>query len=116
MKIVQNNELMEVVKLLRDVKKHVETTYGIDVQTLRIEIDDTGILKVFSGDELADAYLLELDLEKEELTYDNIVACIEGDYDFEVREDLVEKICEEILPNISTEALKRISIGSLCNR
>ena len=109
MKIVQNNELMEVVKLLRDVKKHVETTYEIEVQTLRVEINSDGILKVFSGDDdLTDNYLLEIDLDKEKLIYDDIVSCLEGEYDPEIREDLIKKIYEDIFPNKTTEELQEI--------
>jgi len=107
-KNIKNEREMELVKLLRDVKKFVGDTYGIDVQTLRIEINDEGILKIYSGDELADAYLLEIDLEKEALTYNDIVFCIEADYDYEIRQDLIEKISEEILPNNTTEELKGI--------
>ena len=105
---VKNEREMELVKLLKRVKKFVSDTYDIDVQELRIEINDEGILKVFSGDELQDASLLEIDLSKEELTEDNLISAVESDYDYEIRQDLVEKICEDILPNETTEELKGI--------
>jgi len=102
------SNLYDEVELLQKVKKFVGNTYGIDVQTLRIEINDFGILKFYSGDEFAENYLLELDLSTDELLEDDLISAIEGDYDYEIRQDLIEKISEEILPNNTTEELKGI--------
>lgn len=104
----KNEWEMELVNLLKRIKEHVETTYDIEVQTLRIEINDEGTLKFFSGDDLADNYLLEIDLDKEKLIYDDIVSCLEGEYDPEIREELIKKIYEDIFPNKTTEELQEI--------
>ena len=102
------DKLMEEVDLLRRVKKFIEDSYEIELDTLRIEIDDTGRLRVFSGNTLADGYLLGLNLNKEELTYDDIVSCIEGDYDHEIREYLFSEI-EKNNDEIPTDELKRLA-------
>ena len=102
------NELTDLVDILREVEKFMEDSYEIEVQTLRVEINSDGILKVFSGDDLADNYLLEIDLDKEKLIYDDIVSCLEGEYGPEIREDLINKIYEDIFPNKTTEELQEI--------
>jgi len=102
------NELTDLVDILREVEKFMEDSYEIEVQTLGVEINSDGILKVFSGDDLADNYLLEIDLDKEKLIYDDIVSCLEGEYDPEIREDLIKKIYEDIFPNKTTEELQEI--------
>jgi len=102
------NELTDLVDILREVEKFMEDSYEIEVQTLRVEINSDGILKVFSGDDLTDNYLLEIDLDKEKLIYDDIVSCLEGEYDPEIREDLIKKIYEDIFPNKTTEELQEI--------
>jgi len=102
------NELTDLVDILREVEKFMEDSYEIEVQTLGVEINSDGILKVFSGDDLADNYLLEIDLDKEKLIYDDIVSCLEGEYDPEIREELIKKIYEDIFPNKTTEELQEI--------
>jgi len=104
----KNEWEMELVNLLKRIKEHVETTYDIEVQTLRIEINDEGTLKFFSGDDLADNYLLDLDLEKHELTEQDLISALESDYDGEIRLYLYEEIVKNSA-NLSTEELKTLA-------
>ena len=46
----------------------------------------------------------------------DVLDAIKKSYDKEIRDTLIDRINDEILPNISTEALKRISKGSLYSR
>jgi hypothetical protein len=99
------DNLYDEVELLQKVKKYVETSYDFEVDMLSITIYSDGTLKFFCGDELADAFLLDLDLSMDELTEDDLISTLEDDYDYEIRQYLLVKI-EEDNSTISTAELK----------
>ncbi len=102
-------KLMDGVKLLREVKRYMYDFYDIEAQNLRIEIDSDGMLKFFSGDELLNASLLELDLDKgEHLILEDLISALESDYDHEIRQYLFDEI-EKGNAEISTADLKKMA-------
>ncbi len=99
------NETLQLAKLLKSVENHMSSEFEIDVQ-LVLKIDSMGNLEIFDGDEREGECFVQLDLNKNELLEDDLVYNIKSSYDYEIRQELVEKITEEVLPNKTVEELE----------
>ena len=96
-----------LAKLLKNVEKHMFNVYEIEVNLI-LKIDSGGNLEILDGSVKEGECFMVLDLDKDLLYEDDIVNQIKASYDYEIRQELIEKISEDILPNKTIEELEGI--------
>jgi len=95
-----------LANLLKWAEDRMLSEYNVEVELI-LQITSDGILNIL--EERGEEYILmSLDLNKHELYEGDLMSEVESGYDAEIREELLNRICEEIIPNKTTDQLKNM--------